>query len=151
MQNEYYMSLALNEAQKAKELNEVPIGCIIVRNNKVIASTFNHKTLDNIATYHAEILAIESACQTLGTWYLDDCILYTTVEPCMMCTGAIIQARIPKVVYGATNEAFGHLSKIDKPKIEIIGGVLEKKCSEIMSEFFQEKRLENEKRTLINC
>lgn len=144
MDDKYYMSLALEEAKKARILDEVPIGCIIVKDDKVIANSFNRKSLDNIATYHAEILAINTACETLGTWYLDTCTLYTTIEPCMMCTGAIIQARIPKVVYGATNEAFGMLSKIDT-KIEIISGVLEKDCSLVLSEFFQAKRLENEK------
>lgn len=146
--DEYYMNLALEEAKKAISFDEVPIGCVIVRDNKVIAKSFNRKSLDNVATYHAEILAIEYACKHLGTWYLDDCILYTTVEPCMMCTGAIIQSRIPKVVYGTVNDAFGQLSKIDT-KIEVIGGILEKDCSSILSEFFQAKRSENKQ--LINC
>lgn len=144
MDDKYYMELALKEAKKAFDLNEVPIGCLIIQNKKIIASSFNHKTLNNIATHHAEVLAIEQACKKLGTWYLDDCILYTTVEPCMMCTGAIIQARIPKVIYGTTNEAFGHLSKIDT-KIEIVGGILEDECRKILSKFFQEKRNENNK------
>lgn len=143
MNDEYYMELALEEAKKAFSLNEVPIGCIIVNDNHVIAKAFNRKSLDNIATYHAEILAIQEACKKLGTWYLDTCTLYTTVEPCMMCTGAIIQSRIPKVVYGATNTAFGMLSKINT-KIEIISGILEADCSKVLSEFFQDKRIENE-------
>ena len=143
MNDEYYMELALEEAKKAFNLNEVPIGCIIVNDNHVIAKAFNRKSLDNIATYHAEILVIEEACKKLGTWYLDTCTLYTTVEPCMMCTGAIIQSRIPKVVYGATNTAFGMLSKINT-KIEIISGILEADCSKVLSEFFQDKRIENE-------
>lgn len=142
MNDIYYMNLALNNAKKAFALNEVPIGCIIVKDNKVIAECYNRKSLDNIATYHAEVLAIEEACKKLGTWYLDECTLYTTVEPCMMCTGAIIQARIPKVVYGTNNEAFGYLSKIDS-KIEIIGGILGKECSAILSNFFQKRRKEN--------
>lgn len=143
MSDEYYMNLALDEARKASKLDEVPIGCIIVQNNKIIAKSYNRKTLDNIATYHAEIIAIESACKKLGTWYLDDCVLYTTVEPCMMCTGAIIQSRLPKVIYGTNNEAFGHLTKIET-KIKIIGGVLEQECSKILSEFFQRKRLKRQ-------
>lgn len=143
MNDEYYMELALEEAKKAFSLNEVPIGCIIVNDNHVIAKAFNRKSLDNIATYHAEILAIQEACKKLGTWYLDTCTLYTTVEPCMMCTGAIIQSRIPKVVYGATNTAFGMLSKINT-KIEITSGILEADCSKVLSEFFQDKRIENE-------
>jgi len=138
----YYMNLALNEAKKAFDFDEVPIGCVIIQNNKVIASSFNRKTLDNIATYHAEILAIEKACKYLGTWYLDDCTLYTTVEPCMMCTGAIIQSRIPRVVYGTVNDSFGQLSKLET-KIEVVGGILEKECKNILSEFFQAKRVEN--------
>ena len=150
MHNEYYMRLALKEAKKAKQLDEVPIGCIIVKNNQVIASSYNRKTLDNVATYHAEILAIEQACKHLNTWYLDDCTLYTTVEPCMMCTGAIIQSRIPKVIYGTPNEAFGHLSRIDT-KIEVINGILEEECREILSEFFRQKRIKNENKTLTNC
>ena len=134
-----YMRLALDEAKKAFSLNEVPIGALIVKDDRVIAKCYNRKSLDNIATYHAEILVIEEACKSLRTWYLDDCILYTTVEPCMMCTGAIIQARIPKVVYGTTNEAFGYLSKIDT-KIEVIGGILENECSNILSDFFKRRR-----------
>lgn len=151
MDDKYYMNLALNEAKKASDLNEVPIGCIIVQNDKVIAKAYNRKTLDNVAIYHAEVLAIEKACQILGTWYLDDCILYTTVEPCMMCTGAIIQSRIPKVVYGATNEAFGYLSKIEKTKIEIVSGILEADCSQILTEFFRKRRIQNDKKELVNC
>lgn len=139
MTDEYYMNLALEEAKKAVVMDDVPIGCIIVRNNEVIAKSFNRKTIDNVATYHAEILAINEACQVLGTWYLDDCTLYTTVEPCMMCTGAIIQARIPKVVYGASNESFGYISTINT-KIKILGGILETDCSTILSEFFKKKR-----------
>lgn len=139
MTDEYYMNLALEQANKAKSMDEVPIGCVIVRNDKVISRSFNHKTIDNIATYHAEILAINEACKVLGTWYLDDCTLYTTIEPCMMCTGAIIQARIPKVVYGATNNTFGHLSKITT-KIKITNGILEENCSALLKDFFQQKR-----------
>ena len=137
-----YMNLALEEAKKAFDLNEVPIGSLIVKDNKIIAKCYNKKSLDNIATYHAEVLAIEEACKKLGTWYLDECVLYTTVEPCMMCTGAIIQSRIPKVIYGTNNETFGYLSKINT-KIDVTGGILEKECSAILSEFFQKRRKEN--------
>ena len=108
---------------------------------KVIAKSYNQKTLKNVATYHAEILVIDEACKKLHTWYLDDCILYTTVEPCLMCTGAILQSRISKVVYGTNNEAFGYLSKIKKDiKINIKGNVLEKECRDILSKFFEDKR-----------
>ena len=137
-----YIKIALDEAKRAFDLNEVPIGALIVKDDKIIATSYNRKSIDNIATYHAEVLAIEEACKKLGTWYLDECILYTTVEPCMMCTGAIIQARIPKVVYGTTNNAFGYLSRIDT-KIEVIGGILEEDCSNILREFFKKRRQEN--------
>ena len=133
------MSLALKEARKAEYLDEVPIGCVIVRDGKVIAKCYNQKTLKNMATYHAEVLAINQACRKLKSWYLDECTLYTTVEPCIMCTGAIIQSRISRVVYGTNNEAFGYLSKL-KLKIDIKSGVLEEECSKILSDFFKDKR-----------
>ena len=142
MDDYYYMSLALKEARCACSLNEVPIGCVIVRDGIVISRSFNRKTLDNVSTYHAEILAINEACRKLGTWYLDDCVLYTTVEPCMMCTGAIIQSRISRVVYGTSNEMFGYLKKA-KLKIEVISGILENECSKILTDFFQKRRIEN--------
>ena len=139
-QDEYYMALALMEAKKAYELDEVPIGCVIVKNNEIIAKSYNQKTLKNIATYHAEVLSINQACKKLSTWYLDECTLYTTVEPCLMCTGAIIQSRISRVVYGTNNESFGYLSKLKDNKILIKGNVLENECSSIMSDFFKNKR-----------
>ncbi|MCI6265667.1 MAG: nucleoside deaminase [Erysipelotrichaceae bacterium] len=140
MREEYYMRLALQEAYQASRLNEVPIGCVIVKDGKVIARSYNRKTLDNVATYHAEILAIEMACKKLKTWYLDDCTLYTTVEPCLMCTGAIIQSRISKVVYGTKNDAFGYLSKIHELKVQVVAGILQEECSMVLSTFFKERR-----------
>lgn len=141
--NQYYMQLALIEAKKAARANEVPIGCVVVKDGQVIAKTYNRKTLDNVATYHAEILAIEQACKKLKTWYLDDCILYTTVEPCLMCTGAIVQARISKVVYGTGNDAFGYLSKGENLKIEVDAGVLQEECRMVLTEFFRKKRMKS--------
>ena len=138
--DEYYMNLALDEAKKAYKLDEVPIGCVIVCRDEVVAANYNHKTIDNIATSHAEVLAINEACKKLGTWYLDECTLYTTIEPCMMCTGAIIQSRIGKVVYGARNEAFGYLSKTEDSKIEVISNVMKDDCSQILTDFFKNKR-----------
>ncbi|MBR3161889.1 MAG: nucleoside deaminase [Bacilli bacterium] len=140
MSDEYYMKKALDNAKKAFDLDEVPIGAIIVKNNKILASTFNRKELDNIATYHAEVLAINEACKKLNTWHLEDCVLYTTVEPCLMCTGAIIQSRISRVVYGTKNDTFGYLSRINNMKIDITKNVLEKECKVILSSFFQKKR-----------
>lgn len=143
MTEEYFMKYALKEAEKAYKKNEVPIGCVIIKDNKIISSSYNKKELNQIATYHAEILAINKACKKLKTWHLEECTLYTTVEPCLMCTGAIIQSRIKKVVYGTSNESFGYLSKLENPKIEIIPFVLEKECKEILSNFFQNKRQKN--------
>ena len=138
--DDYYMSIALKEAKKAYLQDEVPIGSIIVRNDKIISKSYNQKTLKNMATYHAEILAINKACKKLKSWYLEDCILYTTVEPCLMCTGAIIQSRIKKVVYGTKNEAFGYLSKLKDNKIEIKSNILKQECTNILKDFFKEKR-----------
>ena len=140
MTDEDYMKIALKEASKAYNQDEVPIGCIIVKDNIIIAKSYNRKTLDNIATSHAEILAINEACKKLNTWYLEGCTLYTTVEPCLMCTGAIIQSRISKVVYGTINESFGYLSKLNNYKIKIIPNILKEECSNILSNFFKEKR-----------
>lgn len=143
MDDLYFMNKALEQARKAYQKNEVPIGCVIVKNNDIISSAYNEKEIHNIATHHAEILAINIACQKLKTWHLEDCILYTTVEPCMMCTGAIIQSRIKKIVYGTKNESFGYLSKIDNPKLEIISNILKQECQQILSQFFQEQRKRN--------
>ncbi len=140
MDDIYYMEEALKLAKKAYEVDEIPVGCVIVCDNKIIARGYNRKELDKIATYHAEIMAINVACKELGSWRLDNCVLYTTMEPCMMCTGAILQARIPRVVYGIKNEAFGFLSEIKNAKIEINDGVLENRCLELLTDFFREKR-----------
>lgn len=136
----FYMKLALQEASKAYYLDEVPIGCVIVFHDQVLVSTYNRKTIDQIATSHAEILAINEACHQLGSWYLDECILYTTVEPCLMCTGAIIQSRIKRVVYGCSNQDFGYLSQLKNSKIEVVSGILEDECVSILRDFFQKKR-----------
>lgn len=136
----YFMNIALKEAKKAYKKNEVPIGCIIVKNNKIISKAYNKKEIKKISTYHAEILAINKACKKLKTWHLEECILYTTVEPCLMCTGAIIQSRIKKVVYGTNNDSFGYLSKLNNNKITIIKDVMKNECKKILSDFFKEKR-----------
>ena len=136
----YFMEEAFKEALKAYELDDVPIGCVIVKDNQIIARGYNRKEVDGVATYHAEILAINEACRKLKTWYLDECTLYTTVEPCMMCTGAIIQARISKIVYGTDNQAFGYLRKLDNSKVEVKSGILKYECMSILSEFFRGRR-----------
>ena len=140
MNDEYFMNIALDMAREAYNRDEVPVGCVIVKDNSIIASSYNRKEIDNVATYHAEVVAINEACRRLKTWHLDGCTLYTTVEPCMMCTGAIIQSRISRVVYGTDNESFGYLSKIDNYKFDIVSGILKDECSILMSNFFKVKR-----------
>ena len=140
MNDNYFMNKALELAKKAYDLDEVPVGCVVVYNNEIIASGFNRKEIDGISTSHAEILAINNACKKLGTWRLDDCILYTTMEPCMMCTGAIIQSRIGRVVYGTKNDSFGYLSKVNNNKIIVNGDVLKDECLLLLGKFFKEKR-----------
>ncbi|MCI5552896.1 MAG: nucleoside deaminase [Tenericutes bacterium] len=141
--NEKYMNIALIEAKKAYKKNEVPIGCIIVKNNKIISKAYNKKEKTNVVTKHAEIIAIEKACKKLKTWHLNDCILYTTVEPCLMCTGAIIQSRMKKVVYATENEKYGSLNKIvkeSKSKLEIEKNILAEKSIALLQNFFNKKR-----------
>ena len=106
-----YMKLAYQEAIKAKDIDEVPIGAIIVKDDCVIASAYNQKESKRDVTAHAEMLAIQKACKILGTWHLDGCTLYSTLEPCMMCSGAIIQSRIAKVVYGASGQRWHGISQ----------------------------------------
>ena len=141
---EKYMLEALKEANKAFKLGEVPIGAIIVKDNKIISRAFNKKESSNLATSHAEILAINKACKKLNNWRLLDCTLYVTVEPCLMCCGAIIQSRIKKVVYGTSNEYYGAVESIDntlkKYNIEVENNILQNKCSYILKEFFKKRR-----------
>jgi tRNA(adenine34) deaminase len=144
----YYMSLALKEARKAKEVDEVPIGAVIIKDNKVIAKAHNLRETKQDPLGHAEILAIKKASKKLKSWRLEDCELYVTIEPCIMCSGAIIQSRIKKVVYGAKdNKGGAHTSSINVFEAkninhhpEIIGGVLEEECSDIIKKYFKNKR-----------
>lgn len=140
--NEKYMKIALKEAKKAYIKDDVPVGCVIIKNNKIIAKAHNKKEYKKNSIYHAEILAISKACKKLKTWHLDDCILYTTMEPCMMCTGAIIQSRIKKIYYSLSNETFGELEnyKIKNNKIEIKKNILSEQSKEMLQKFFKEKR-----------
>ena len=143
--DELYMKEALLMANKAFNKNDVPVGCVIVKGDRVIAKTYNTKNIKNCSINHAEILAIKKACKKLGTWHLDDCILYVTMEPCMMCCGAIIQSRIKRVVYGADCDKFGYVcevlnSKKNNHRVDVSGGVLEEECSLILKRFFSNKR-----------
>lgn len=113
---------------------------MIVKNGKIIAKNHNRKETKNIVTKHAEILVIEKANKKLKSWRLNDCILYVTMEPCMMCTGAIIQARIKKVIYGVENINFGYSNELIKNKIEVQKNCCLKECKKIIVDFFKEKR-----------
>ena len=136
------MKQALQEAEIAKEKDEVPIGCVIVFKDRIIARGHNLTEQLNDVTAHAEMQAITSAGNFLGGKYLQDCTIYVTLEPCVMCAGALTWAQISKVVIGARDENRGFINKKLElhPKTEIITGILEKECSEIVKEFFKNKR-----------
>ena len=147
MNHNKYMKIALKEANKAFKKNEVPIGAVIVRNNKVIAKAHNLREKNRLATSHAEILAIEKANKKLKSWRLDSCTLYVTIEPCPMCAGAIIQSRIKELVYGARDlKAGAHSSIVNlfelpfNHKVNVQFGVLEEQSSKLISKFFQKLR-----------
>ena len=141
--DEYFMKQALQEAQLAFEEDEVPVGCIITCRDKVIARTHNLTETLHDVTAHAEIQAITAAAEALGGKYLDTCTLYVTVEPCIMCAGAIGWSQMGRVVYGARDEKRGFENFAPKafhPKTEVVSGVLENECAELMKKFFKSKR-----------
>ena len=133
-----FMIEALKEAKKAYKNGDVPVGAVVVKNNKIISKAHNSKELSKIATNHAEILAINKACKKLKSWYLDDCILYTTMEPCMMCCGAILQSRIKKVVYSISNSKYGCSSFLKS--VEFIKNVNSKESELLIKQFFSDIR-----------
>ena len=136
------MKMALQEAETAREKDEVPIGCIIVSNNRVIARAHNLTETLNDVTAHAEMQAITSAANFLGGKYLQNCTMYITLEPCVMCCGALNWSQISKVIIGARDEQRGFINKNLSlhPKTEIVVGILENECSAIVKEFFKSKR-----------
>lgn len=140
--HEYFMKMALQEALAANEMDEVPIGCVVVMNDRVIARGHNLTEQLNDVTAHAEMQAITSAANFLGGKYLIDCTMYVTMEPCVMCAGALAWAQISKLVIGARDEKRGFINKNIQihPKTEIITGVLEQECSKLVKDFFKEKR-----------
>lgn len=140
--DEYFMKMALQEAEIAFEKDEVPIGCIIVSNNRVIAKAHNLTETLNDVTAHAEMQAITSAANFLGGKYLQNCSLYVTLEPCVMCCGALTWSQISKVVIGARDEHRGFINKklTLHPKTEIVTGIMEHECSVIVKEFFKNRR-----------
>ena len=150
---EKFMKEAIRQAKKAYALREVPIGCVIVYEGKIIARGYNRRNTDKNTTSHAEINAIRKASKKLGEWRLEGCTLYVTLEPCQMCAGAIVQARIDKVVIGSMNPKAGcagsvlNLLEMDgfNHKVEVERGVLEEECSTMLSGFFKELRMEKAK------
>lgn len=147
---ERFIIQALKEAQKAKDIDEVPIGCVIVdeTTNKIIAKAHNQRIKQKDATAHAELLAIRKACKKFGDWRLENCTLYVTLEPCVMCAGAILNSRIKRVVFGAKDEKSGFLGgnydisnkSLLNHNFEVIGGILEDQCKLILQDFFKSKR-----------
>lgn len=146
-EDEKFMEEAIRLALLAAERDEVPVGALAVRDGQIIASAFNTREESRCATHHAEILAIEAACRALGGWRLPGVTLYVTMEPCVMCAGAIINSRIERVVYGAKDHRFGAFgSALDVNSVglnhrpEVLGGVLGDRCAEILSSYFKNKR-----------
>jgi len=141
------MEIALDEAKKAEKTGEVPIGAVVVKNGEVIARAHNLRESDASATAHAELLAVTEACKVLRSWRLTDCDLYVTLEPCPMCMGAIINARIKRLYFGAYDSKAGACGSVlalnDYPlnhKVKVEGGILEPECSALLSNFFEKLR-----------
>lgn len=149
--DEKYMRAALSQAKKAYSLGEVPIGCVIVYEDKIIGRGYNRRNTDKSTLAHAEITAIKKASRKIGDWRLEGCTLYVTLEPCQMCAGAIIQARISGVVMGSMNPKAGCggsvLNILEMPafnhQAEVRRGVLEEECSSMLTKFFKELRVRN--------
>lgn len=146
--DEKYMRAAIGQARKAGTIGEVPIGCVIVYEDKIIARGYNRRTIDKNVLSHAEIIAIKKACKKMGDWRLEGCTMYVTLEPCPMCAGAIVQARIPKVVIGCMNPKAGCAGSVldllhedgFNHQVEMESGVLEEECSRLMKDFFKALR-----------
>ena len=148
---EKYMKEALKQAKKAYALGEVPIGCVIVHEGKIIGRGYNRRNTDKNTLAHAEITAINKASKVIGDWRLEECTLYMTLEPCQMCAGAIVQARIPEVVMGCMNPKAGCagsiLNILEMPQfnhqVKVTRGILEAECSQMLKTFFEELRIRN--------
>ena len=154
--HEKYMREALKQAKKAHALGEVPIGCIIVHQGRIIGRGYNRRNTDKNTLSHAEITAINKASKYIGDWRLEECTMYVTLEPCQMCAGAIVQARIPEVVMGCMNPKAGCagsiLNILEMPQfnhqVTVTRGILEKECSDMLKLFFTELRERNRKEKL---
>lgn len=148
MKHEDWMRLALDQAQKAYDCNEIPVGALVIVNQQILSVAFNEKEQKQDPTGHAEILAIRRAAEVMGHWRLTDATLYVTLEPCPMCAGAILQARLKHLVYGATDAKGGAVESVMNVlnrncwnhKVEVTAGVLEEECSVLLKQYFREKR-----------
>lgn len=146
--HEFFMNIAIEEAKKAYEKGEVPVGAVLVVDGKIIAKAHNNRETTQQAINHAEVLVIKEACEKIGFWRLDNSYLYSTLEPCVMCSGAIIQARVENVIFGASDLKNGCSgSKIDllcgglfNHNVNVVSGVLKEECSNLMTQFFKELR-----------
>ena len=144
----FFMKEALKQAKKAGKIGEVPIGCVIVQDGQIIARGYNRRNTDKTTLAHAELAAIKKASKAVGDWRLEDCTLYVTLEPCQMCAGAIVQARMKRVVAGAMNPKAGcagsilNLLQVERfnHQVEFEHGVLEEECSKVLQEFFKQLR-----------
>ena len=147
-EEEKYMKEALRQAKKAEKLGEVPIGCVIVKDGKIIARGYNRRNTDKNTLAHAELQAIRKASKAVGDWRLEECTMYITLEPCQMCAGAMMQARLTEAVIGCMNPKAGcagsvlNILEMDgfNHKVQVTRGVLEEECSQMMSQFFRELR-----------
>lgn len=149
--NLLYMKEAIKQAKKAAKIGEVPIGCVIVYKDKIIARAYNKRNKNKTTLAHAELLAINKASKVLGDWRLEDCTMYVTLEPCQMCSGAIVQARMKEVIVGAMNQKAGCAGSIlnilqmkeFNHQVELTTGVMEEECTAVLQEFFKELRMKN--------
>ena len=155
-EDEKYMKEAIRQARKAEAIGDVPIGCVIVHEGKIIARGYNRRNREKTVLAHAELQAMRKACKVIGDWRLEDCTMYITLEPCQMCAGAIVQARIPRVVIGSMNGKAGCAGSIlnllqmkaFNHQADLVKGVLEEECSQMLSDFFrrlrEKRRIEKE-------
>jgi Cytosine/adenosine deaminases len=151
MSNEKYMKEALKQAKKAIRYGEVPIGCVIVYQDKIIGRGYNKRNTKKTTLAHAEIIAIDKASKAMGDWRLEDCIMYVTLEPCQMCSGAIVQARMKKVVIGTMNPKAGCAGSVlnllqmkeFNHQVELEIGVLQQECTDMLQSFFKDLRIRN--------
>lgn len=147
-QDKHFMEMALAEANKAFEIDEIPVGAILVHQNKIIARAHNRRELDQDPTGHAEILVLREAAKKLNRWRLTDCVLYVTLEPCPMCAGAIVMARLGRLVYGVSDYKTGAIESLfnipSHPhlnhQVQVTAGIKEEACRDLLQNFFREKR-----------